>query len=66
MTENKEYIYRVPAENGVPKVKLPKFVEKKKGETINHLKAYAIRFNGTVVEIVTDKEYKELEEYLVK
>lgn len=64
--ENKEYIYRIPAKNGVPSVKLPKFTEKKKGNIVSHLKRYTIRFNGSVVEIVTDKEYNELKDYIVK
>lgn len=60
-----EYKYRVPARNGEPEVDLPDFTIKTKDGKIKgtHVKSWSVF--PSYIEIVTDKEYKELEKYKV-
>ncbi len=63
----KIYIYRVPSISGKAAVDLPDFtIKDNKGNVKGtHIKKWIIRDYGRMIEIHTDKEYKELEKYKV-
>ena len=62
-----EFMYRIPAVGGKPTIELPDFTMKDKKGNIKgtHVKRWVVRADGSMIEIVTDVEYKELKDYKV-
>lgn len=64
---NKEFTYIIPAINGKSKIELPDFtIKDKKGKIKGtHIVSWKVKAYGDLIEIVTDREYKELKDYKV-